>query len=90
MQQVTLFILKYCGFCRRALSLLDEVRGENEDLRRVPLRIIDEGEERELARQYDYYYVPTFYAGERKVHEGPVDRETIRSILQDALEAQDS
>ena len=86
MQKVTLFILKYCIFCRRALNLLEDVLNENDALRAVPLRIIDEGEERELARQYDYYYVPTFYIEDRKVHEGPVDREKIKLILQEALQ----
>ncbi|NLM79498.1 MAG: thioredoxin [Ruminococcaceae bacterium] len=86
MQQVTLFVLKYCGYCRRARQLLDEVLAAEEVLRSVPLRIIDEGEERELAQQYDYYYVPTFYIGDRKVHEGPVNREQISNIFHEALE----
>lgn len=88
MKQITLFILKYCGYCRRALQLIDAVKAEHAELQPVPIRIIDEGEQRELARQHDYYFVPTFYIDSVKIHEGPVDHDQVLAILRQAQEAQ--
>ena len=82
MKPITLFVLKYCGYCRRARQHLDSVLAEQPELAAVPLTVIDEAEQRELARQYEYYYVPTFYIGDEKVHEGPVSREQVAGILQ--------
>ncbi len=88
MKQITLFILKYCGYCRRALQLIDTVKAEHAELQPVPIRIIDEGEQRELAGQYDYYFVPTFYIDSVKIHEGPVDHDKVLAILRQAQEVQ--
>ena len=86
MQQVTLFILPYCIYCRHALKLIESVRSEQDCLKAVPIRIVDERKDRELAMQHDYFYVPTFYIGDRKVHEGPVNKGQVLSILREALE----
>ncbi len=88
MKPITLFVLKYCGYCRRALQHLEAVKAEHPELARVPLAVIDEAEQRELARQYDYYYVPTFYIGDEKVHEGPISREQVLGILERAFQDQ--
>jgi glutaredoxin len=80
-----MFVLRYCGYCRRALQLIEAVRSENPELAPVEIEIIDEGEQRELARRYDYYYVPSFYLDRQKLHEGPVDRQQIKAILQKGL-----
>ncbi|MDW7657829.1 MAG: glutaredoxin domain-containing protein [Bacillota bacterium] len=89
MKQITLFVLKYCGYCRRALQLIDSVKADHADLEPVPIHIIDEGEQRELARKFDYYFVPTFYIESVKIHEGPVDYNQVLAILRQAQEAQD-
>ena len=56
------------------------------DPRYQNLRItkIDEGENPELADQYDYYYVPTFYLGAQKKLEGALTRAQIQALLDEA------
>ena len=85
MKPITLFTLKYCGYCRRALQLIEAVQAGHAELSQVPIHIIDEGEQRELARQYDYFFVPTFYIDGVKIHEGPVDQDRVLAILRQAL-----
>ena len=68
-----MFILKNCPYCRQALKDLDALLA---DPRYQNLRItkIDEGENPELADQYDYYYVPTFSLGAKKKLAGALTR----------------
>lgn len=84
---VRIFKLTYCGYCRRALQYVDELRAANPDFNALEIETIDEREQAEEARRHDYYYVPTFYIGNEKVHEGAVTREQVEEILRQACEA---
>ena len=84
MGKLTIFKLKYCGFCRNALQYVDELVESTPEFKNIEIEMIDEGEQRELAKTFDYYYVPTFYIGSKKVHEGPVNREDVQNILRQA------
>ena len=68
MKEVKLFIIKSCPYCRRALELIDKYPFND-----AKLIIIDENEDRQLADAYDYYYVPSFYLNDAKIHEGAID-----------------
>ena len=83
MQEITMFILKNCPYCRQALKDLDALLAapRNQNLR---ITKIDEGENPELADQYDYYYVPTFYLGAQKKLEGALTRAQIQALLDEA------
>lgn len=86
MSKITVFVLKYCGYCRQALSYLEGLLADHPEYRELEIEYVDESVERERARAHDYFYVPTFYIGERKVHEGAVrDRGVIEKILAEAL-----
>lgn len=85
MKKIKVFKLTYCGFCRQALQYLDETICANPDYRNLEIEIIDEAEQRQVARAHNYYYVPTFYVGDVKVHEGPVCREDVEKILKQAM-----
>lgn len=84
MQKIVLFRLKYCGFCRHALELIEQAKREFPEFRDIEIEYVDEAVERERARKHDYYYVPTFYIGGEKIHEGPVEFDDICSILRKA------
>lgn len=77
MKEVKLFILENCPFCKKALKLLSQY-----DLGDINIQMIDERKEAELASQYDYYYVPTFYLNEEKIHEGAIDEEGMAKLIQ--------
>ncbi|HAL74360.1 MAG TPA: thioredoxin family protein [Clostridiales bacterium] len=88
-KKVTIFVLKYCGFCRTALRYLENVLEEHPEYRQLEIEQVDEAIERERARAHDYFYVPTFYIGQRKVHEGAVrDQHQIEAILQEAAQSE--
>ena len=40
----------------------------------------------DLADSYDYFYVPTYYVGGEKVHEGHAEREDVEKVLRLAAE----
>jgi len=52
----------------------------------VEVELIEESEQAELADRYDYYYVPTFYIDEEKVHEGGIFENEVEAIFKKALE----
>ena len=78
MKEILLFVLKGCPHCRLAL--------QGQEWRDIPLRVIDEREEADLADSYDYFYVPTYYVGGEKVHEGHAEREDVEKVLRLAAE----
>ena len=52
----------------------------------IEIRMIDELAEPEVADRYDYYYVPTFYVGDKKVHEGGIMPDEVEAVLRMALD----
>ena len=90
MKPVKLFYLKNCPFCKKALGYLEELQRQEPysrpELAAVGIEMIEESEQPALADTFDYYYVPTFYVGGVKVHEGGVYPEEVEKILRSALE----
>ena len=83
--ELLLFILKSCPYCIQARKWCDELVSENSEYGKINIRIIDEQAERRLADSYDYYYVPTFYLGREKLHEGAATKEKIRKVFDEYL-----
>jgi hypothetical protein len=69
------------------LKYIDEVKAENPELKDVEIEMIDESVEKELADSYDYYYVPTFYLNEEKLHEGGIFKNEVKSLLEKAAKS---
>ena len=80
-----LFYLKNCPYCRQALAWIQELYQQDAKYQRIPLEMIEESEQSELADTYDYYYVPCFFEGQKKLHEGAITKETIQKIFDDYL-----
>ncbi|NDL68824.1 thioredoxin family protein [Anaerotalea alkaliphila] len=85
-QGLTLFILKACPYCKQVLRWMEELKQENAAYGDIPLRIVDERKEPEVAARHNYYYVPTYYLDGNKVHEGVANREIVRKVFEMALE----
>lgn len=85
MKPVQMFILESCPYCRQALRWMDELTNENPKYSDVKLEIIDEDIHPDIANQYDYYYVPTYYVGGEKVHEGIASKEIVEQMFEKAL-----
>lgn len=86
MKNVTLFIQHQCPFCKMALKYINELQQKDEKYHAVQLEIVDELAEVERADSYDYYYVPTFYIGEKKLHEGGIYRDEVKALFDSILD----
>ena len=86
MKKVKLFYLQHCPFCKKAFRYIEEAKARHPELADLEIELIEESEQSEVANRYDYYYVPTFYVDEQKVHEGGIFAEEVEQILLSALE----
>ncbi len=85
MKPLTIFILKRCPYCIKAKKYLAEYL-EQEKYEDIEIEFVDERKEKERAGQYDYYYVPSFYVGDQKLHEGAIKQEQLGEVLDKYLE----
>ena len=73
--------MKNCPYCKQAFKFLDELK---EEFPNIEITSIEETEHPEIANAHDYYYVPTFYIDDKKIHEGATSKEVIKNILETA------
>ena len=85
MKQVLYFYMNGCPYCRQASGWMDELMREHPEYANIPLRRVEEREERAYANGFDYYLVPTFYVAGVKVHEGVATKSVVEAVLQKAL-----
>ena len=85
MQKLTFFLMPTCPHCKRAEAWLAELCEQNPSYREIEIERVDETREKERAEQYDYFYVPCFYLGKEKLHEGAASLDAIRAVLDRAL-----
>ncbi len=86
MKTIRYFYLEDCPHCKRATAFLREFQQEIPAFADVPLEMIEESRNPELAAQHDYYYVPCFYVGGQKLHEGVAVRSDVLRVLEAAAE----
>lgn len=75
-EKIQVFILKNCPHCLKFKQLFSQV-----DLNDFDVEYIDEQENKELADKFDYYYVPSVFYKNKKIHEGVIDETKIQNIL---------
>lgn len=88
MKTITMFYLSDCGYCDRAFRALDELYAENPYYREIPIEKIEESEHPDIADQYDYYAVPSFFDGKEKLFEAHLfmSYESIKDAVQKVLD----
>jgi glutaredoxin len=86
MKKITMFYQERCPFCRRAFQYIDELKNENPAFKDIEIETIEETLHPDIADQYDYYYVPTFYIDGKKVHEAGIFKNEMKELLEQALE----
>jgi len=74
-----------CPHCRRVFKILDELKANNPEYAKIHMEYIDENKDVKAANAHDYYYVPTFYMDEVKLHEGVPTVEKIERVLKEAI-----
>ena len=87
MKKITMFIIASCPYCKAALRWMDELLAENAKYRQLEIEKIDELEHPEIADKFDYEYVPTYYVGDEKLHDGAASKEKIRRVFDAAMES---
>ncbi len=85
MKSIIMFETSWCPHCRQAHVFMDELMRENPRYKDLDIRVIDEEQEPDIADQYNYYYVPTYYLDSEKVHEGIPNKAVIRTLFENAL-----
>lgn len=65
---------------------MTDIFTEHPEYATVPLTVIDERKNPEIAGKYDYYYVPTFYVEDEKMMEGIPSKEAIEKVFAKALQ----
>lgn len=85
MKEILMFKMKGCPHCKLALRAQEELLEENPAWREIPLRMVDEREEKELADSYDYFYVPCYYVDGVKLHEGHAEKEDVERVFRAAM-----
>ncbi len=84
MRKLELFYLENCPYCREAMYYINELK-ENPKYKDIAIHMIEESKETAYAEAHDYYYVPTFYIDDIKVHEGVVTKEEVEEVLNKSL-----
>lgn len=87
MKPIYMLITDWCPHCKRALGWMEELVQENPKYLELQVEIIDEEQVPEKAKQFDYYYVPTYYVGDTKIHEGVPTKEIVKSVFDKAAES---
>ncbi|MDL2214358.1 glutaredoxin [Clostridia bacterium OttesenSCG-928-O13] len=85
MKELTLFYLETCPYCNRARQYMSELQNEDPRYANIPIKMVEERQEKALADSYDYYYVPCYYIGKEKVAEGSIDKDGVRKVFEEAL-----
>ena len=88
MKKLYMFVTSWCPHCKNAKNWIQELTAENPKYETIPLEIIDEEKEVNKVNElnFDYYYVPTFFLEDEKLHEGVPSKEIVKSVLDKALQ----
>lgn len=85
MKKLTMFYLETCPFCKKAFNWMEELKAENPAYKDIEVHLVEETKEKEIAEQHDYYFVPTYYLGDEKIHEGIATKEKIKAVFDKTL-----
>ena len=69
MKKITLFYLEDCPYCHYAKRAVKELKAENAAYNDIVIDWVEESVHPEISQQYDYYYVPTIFQGNKKLYE---------------------
>lgn len=86
MDELLFFYLPACPHCKLAIRCLEQLRAENPAYAAIPVKMVDESREKALAESYDYWLVPSFWFGGKKLHEGHAELGDVRAVLDAALQ----
>jgi len=80
-EELKLFILPNCPYCLEVLGFIKILKSEESKYKDIEVTIIDEQKNFGVAAKYNYYYVPSFYLGHIKLHEGAATKNKVAAIF---------
>lgn len=83
---VKMMVLDGCPHCRNAFRMMEELKKEHSEYQSVDIEVIEEQREEEKTRGYDYWYVPTFFVDDVKIHEGVPTKDKVEAVFKAALQ----
>lgn len=83
------FYMPGCPYCQRAAGVIAELEQEHPEYKQIKIDKINEVLHPLEAKKYDYYYVPAFFDGQKKLYEAQPgdDAEKMHKILGEILAA---
>ena len=85
-KKIVMFTLATCPYCKAALRYMDKLAAKNPEYGALEIEKIDESIYPDVAGQYDYHYVPTYYVDGEKLHEGAANLDAVKRVFDAALE----
>ena len=85
MKTVKRRLLDDCPYCHQAFSMMEKLCREHEEYRAVDIEVIEESKEPEKIKGYNYWYVPTYFVDNVKIHEGVPTLEKVEEVYRQAL-----
>lgn len=82
---VMLIVRRACPHCEKAIEDMRELEKANPEFKDVDIDVVDDRETPEAVAGLDYYYLPTFFVGGEKVHEGKATDEDLTKVYRAAL-----
>lgn len=89
MNNLIFFYLKRCPFCKKADQMLESLLQE-EKYSSIQVEKVEESKQPIFANNFDYYYVPCFFVGQQKLHEGEINEAELRQVLESTLSINNS
>ncbi|HSK68811.1 MAG TPA: glutaredoxin domain-containing protein [Candidatus Limnocylindria bacterium] len=81
MANITLYHFETCPACVKAKQYMAELRAEKPELADVQVNMVDVRKNPNFKAPAPFYYVPTFFVGDRKVLEGNVTKQDVENVL---------
>lgn len=85
MNVVKMMVLDGCPHCKHAFQMIEELKQEHSEYQTIDIEVIEENREAQKTEGYDYWYVPTFFVNDIKLHEGVPTKDKIKQVLQAAI-----
>lgn len=84
---ITIFELTRCPYCAWERELVDELKQEHPEYNKLKINRVLEDEQPEVAKEYDYYYVPSIFKGKLKLMEANPkwDRKKMRNHIDEVF-----
>lgn len=75
-----------CPHCKHAFEMMDKLKKQYPEFEQIEIEIIEENWEPEKTVGYDYWYVPTYFVNDVKVHEGVPSLAAVEDVFRLAME----